>query len=209
MVKGSVKDYREQVTIPWEYKGLGFWRSLWLSWVEIIVSPKEFFSRMPRNMAVAAPFFFFIVCFCIYFTSQVLLSFLRPESDISGTIRDELVIGFPVLLATVFLTSFILYFFLRLFRVKDAWKNVFRVVCYVDSAILPFGIVPFLGMPVGVIWGLGLIIIAVRQVFKVSLLKAILACLFSLLVFIGFLTGAFVLLFRVAGLRLPVFMPGR
>lgn len=209
MAKEITKDYKAAGTIPWEYKGLGFWRSLWLNWVEIVISPKDFFSRLPKNMAAAPPLFFFIVCFAIYFLSQIALSFLRPEFESGDIIRDELLIGFPVLLTAIFLTSFILYFFLRLFRVKDAWQNVFRVACYVDSAILLFAIVPLLGMVVGVIWGLVLIIIAVGQVFKLSGLKATLVCLFSLFTFAGFLAGVFILLYKVAGLRLPIFMPGR
>lgn len=194
-------------SIPWEDKEMGLWRGFWLNWIDIMLYPRRFFSRLPKNKEITPALLFLLFSYCIYLVMQIMFSQFRPSFEIKNFLMEEVVIGASVMLAGIFLISGIIYLFIFIFKAGNKWQNVFRTVCYVESAIILFGAIPFLGVLVGFIWGTILIIVGIKNVFNISMGKAISISFLSFFTFMIFILGLGIALYFGVDFGLSIFKP--
>lgn len=193
-------------TIPWERrKEVGFLKAFWQTWKEIILRPKQFFSKMPTEGGLSNPLFFGVITGYLPIILSVILVLLLPQLGIIselgtlsfGVISVILLIFSPlVIVLGLFLASAIFHFFFWIAGAKKGFETTFRVICY-TNAVYIFQILP-LGQLIAGIWAIVLLCIGAKRVHTFTKAREKLAVII-LLIIIGLGVAATIAIPIIAG----------
>ncbi len=188
-----------EIDVPFErLDQYGFFPGIWLTIRRVMLSPRLFFRVMPLR-GLAAPLAFYLLLFEFSLVMDVLWgkAGLPPVSGIHPGLAPldpglggpagpvTLFVIYPAMAAVIaFVTSGVLHAMLKLMRSGErGFEATFRAQTYSNSSlilsVLPYG---YLG---GILWGLVLLVIALKNVHRTSWLKVAMA--FAVLLGIQFL----------------------
>lgn len=175
---------------PWEQReNFGFLNATYLTVKGVMLSPAQFFHRMPSRVGLAQPLFFAVVMgvLATFFAwmwsmSGSSLQFLMEDGDRDPG-RGPLGAFFffltsPVIVAvTVAINAAVTHLVLVLVSGNRlGFEATFRVAAYAMAAGI-FSIVPFCGFVVGGIWSVAVTVIGLYSIHETEPWKAIVAVL--------------------------------
>ncbi|MEW6376897.1 MAG: YIP1 family protein [Thermodesulfobacteriota bacterium] len=186
----SVED---KVTPPWE-SGEGFVSVFIETTKEALFSPTKFFKKISGGEGYWAPLIYALISGIIgqgmailwlwLFMAQIIpMDRLPFQYNISIL---QMIVPLPFQLALyVLIGSGILHLCLMIVGGnKNGFRTTFRALSYSFSGYL-FGIIPFIGIPIGAIYALILIIFGVREGHGISTGRAVLAVFLPTIVAVG------------------------
>ncbi len=194
----------EKPSPSWE-SGEGFIRSFFATTKEVLLSPTQFFKKVPSGEGYWAPLIYGVICGVIGGCAAALWQWLFASRFIPVKILSMIPFLSIFLIIFLFALPFMIAFsilvgsgitHLCLMIVggnKRGFESTFRALSYAYSGNL-FGIIPFIGSTIGGIYSLVLTIFGVREGHGISTGKAILAVLLPLIVLL-FLVLLSVMLF--------------
>jgi hypothetical protein len=179
---------------PWEDRQrFGLLNGFYLTVREVILSPDQFFARMPTRLGLWQPLLFAVAAGVIsaFFDWMWSLagSSLRVlmEHDLLRPFRNQFfTMGFfvfsPVFVfAEVFIRAGLVHMCLMLVDGnRSGFEATFRVAAYTE-AVWIISIVPFCGNVVALVWGTALAVVGVQRVHQTDAWRAMLAVLLPLL----------------------------
>jgi predicted Zn finger-like uncharacterized protein len=158
--EGPETEVRPETSLPlWERASSGYPRAFVQTFLEVVATPKTFFSAMPVGHGMLRPLLFFLVIIQAVALSQAiwqLLGIIPPSvftENLGRTIQAALVLVlYPLEVCLfLFLDTAINHFFLRLFRADTkGFEGTFRAVVY-SSAPMLLMIIPYIGLPLAMI----------------------------------------------------------
>jgi hypothetical protein len=167
---------------PWErWRQLGFFTSLWLTWRDSVFRPVSFFRRLPPRGGYGSPLGFAVIVtvFGLFFSFY----WSTVEEAVSGALEQgiavELIGGFvtllfglalliPLYVGLLFASVAVIHVgFLVVGASRRGYGATFRAVAYASSPAA-FSVFPFFGPLLGLIWGMVLIYVAVREVQRTT-----------------------------------------
>jgi hypothetical protein len=204
---GTSQNSIEDKYVPWEdLENLGFLQGLFQSVQQSLLSPKEFFSRLPVSGGLLNPLLYALILQTVgtmagYVSGIAIPNPLFPQSGLSGGFM--VFIGLlipPIILIGVFLWSALLHASLFLISgAKEDFEATFRVVSYSSAADL-FNAVPVIGGIIALVWKTYLLIVGVREVHGISTARSAAAVFLPLILCCGVaVTGLFLALVGSAG----------
>lgn len=143
----------------WEQVRSGYPRAFVHTFLEVVATPKAFFSAMPVGHGMLRPLFFFLIIIQAVALSQSvwqLLGIIPPSvftENLDRTLQVALVLVlYPLEVCLfLFLDTAINHFFLRLFKADTkGFEGTFRAVVY-SSAPMLLMVIPYIGLPLAMI----------------------------------------------------------
>ncbi len=199
--------------VHWEdRKNIGFFSSLWQTWVQVMFSPQEFFARMPISGGIGAPLSFAIILGMLSLilglpSSMITQAPMLEEGSVlfQGGLESFLKFSLILLLFSPIWIS-IFYFILGgIFHLgvlilggRGGYEGTFRVLTYCASANVFQGI-PFIGGLISGIYGLILTVLGFKNVHNFSTARAIFAILFPIIIFFLFIAFTILLVALLLG----------
>jgi hypothetical protein len=187
---------------PFE-SGEGFIGAFLKTTREALFSPVRFFKKVAGGEGYWTPLIYAMILGIIGFGGTILwqwffFSHWFPVGRISGlstTIYFIITVALPVIVAfTLLIESWVTHVCLMIVGGnKGGFQVTFRAIAYSFSGYL-FGIIPFIGSPLGGIYVLVLTIIGVREGHDISTGKAVLAIFLPVIIAVGLGTLAAVLI---------------
>ena len=179
---------------PWEERSrYGFLNALYLTIKDVLLSPAQFFARMPSRIGLSQPLLFAVVvnvisAFFLWMWSLTGASLqMFIEEDIAEIVRGPFVYGlifvFSPLIAIVdvFLTAGLAHICLLLVGGnRFGFETTFRVMAY-SSAVYIMTLVPFCGNLISLVWGIAIIIIGLQKAHDIDTWRAALAVFLPLI----------------------------
>lgn len=167
---------------PWEdQEKLGFLQGLFMTLRQSMVTPAEFFARMPVHGGFANPLLYSLIVsttatlfYCVW--GMLLGNPMVSNLDLSGSILVMTAIMIPLgILLGILIWAGMLHLSLSL--VGGAGRDfeaTLRVVCYTSGPDL-FKAVPYIGFVVAFVWRVYITIVGLREVHRISTGLAVLA----------------------------------
>jgi hypothetical protein len=186
---GFTSDGSEGLQLPpWERRErFGLLNGLYLTIKDVLFTPRQFFHRMPSQVGLLSPLLFAILIGVVgaFFDWMWSLAGSSLEMFLNEDIEDVIrgPIGFffnfimsPVTVGVaVFLKAGIIHLCLMLFGGNRlGFEATFRVAAYSQAAGI-LSLFPFCGGPVGVLWGLLILIIGLYSIHETDPWKAVAA----------------------------------
>lgn len=177
---------------PWEdEQRIGFFRGLFLTLRQSLFQPTNFFRRIPLHGGYKLPFLYALIIYTMsivaaYFASAIADSRSMPMSVPQGMLFAGPGIGsliYVLLVVTleIFIKPVILFICLLVLGVRNSsLEATFRISCYSSGPGL-LNILPFFGSVLAGIWEFVILVIGLREGFKISTGRAVLAILAPLL----------------------------
>jgi hypothetical protein len=193
--------------VPWENrKNIGFFSSLWHTWIQVMFSPQEFFARMPIGGGIGAPLGFAIIfgilSLILGFPSSMITQgpmFEEGSVLFHGGLESFLKFSLIILLLSpiwISLSYFILggifHLGVLILGSRGGYEGTFRVLTYCASANV-FQVIPFIGGLISGIYGLILTALGFKNVHNFSTARAVFSILFPIIVFFLFIAFAVLL----------------
>jgi hypothetical protein len=191
---------------PWEdQEHLGFMQGISQTVRQSLLSPKEFFSRLPRHGGLLNPLFYALIVGTVGSMADYLWSIGLGSLLGSATpLPKWMTVGLGVLSPLIVFVGLVVataLLHVSLFLVGGAnedFEATFRVICYCTSADL-FAVFPLIGGLIGMIWRIYITVIGVREVHGISTGRSVLALSLPSLVCCGLALGGIVLVILIAG----------
>ena len=184
----------------WErWREFGFFTALWLTWRDSVFRPVAFFRHLPPRAGYGAPLGFTVLVTVL----GLFFSFYwgTIEEAIGGTLERgllvELIVGFvtllfglalviPVYLGLLFASVGIIHLGFRMVGAgRRGYEATFRAVAYA-SGPAAFSVFPFFGPLLGLVWGMVVMFMAVREVQRTTNGRATLGFLLPVLAVLAF-----------------------
>ncbi len=151
---------RPQSSLPvWERVSSDYPRAFAHTFLEVVATPKAFFSAMPVGHGLLKPLLFFLVIILAVALSQAvwqLIGVLPPSmltENLDRSLQAVLVLVLYPLEVCLFLLLDVAinHFFLRLFKADTkGFEGTFRAVVY-SSAPMLLMVIPYIGLPLAMI----------------------------------------------------------
>ncbi len=193
---------------PWEdLANLGFFQGLVQSVRQSLFSPMDFFSRLPVRGGFLNPLLYALILQTVGTMAGLVIGMafnnpFLPKSSLSGVFLVVAGIMIPFLVPIrVYLWSGLLHAALYLLGgANEDFEATFRAVTY-TSAVELLNAIPVAGGFIALGWGVFLLIVAVREIHRISTARAAAAVFLPLIVCCGvFVCGLFLALIGGAGL---------
>lgn len=185
----------------WERRReVGFFAALWLTWRDSVFRPVPFFRRLPPRAGYGSPLGYTVLV--TVFGTFFSFYWGTIEEAVGGTLERglvvELVSGFvtlviglalaiPLYLALLFASVGIIHVGLVIVGAgRRGYEATFRAVAYA-SGPAALAVFPFFGPLLGLVWGMVLIYLAVREVQRTTNGRVTLGFLLPFLAFLAFL----------------------
>jgi hypothetical protein len=188
---------------PWERRSeLGFVKALTQTWMEVLFNPGASFPQMKSSGGFAAPFLFNLTMTVLYTVVTTVYQLLwlvlyaaiaHNGSNYPGRsaeltplfIIGMTVVAVPITVGLTFVQAGVIHLCLALFKgTSKSYEATYRVVCYSSSTYV-FGIVPFAGVYVSLIWWLVSTIIGLSKVHRTEGWRATMGVLLPVFLCIG------------------------
>jgi hypothetical protein len=200
-------DDREASYCPWEeYEKHGLLQGLLETLRLSLFSPVPFFARLPRSGGLLVPLLFALIIETVgglagYLWGQVLENPFVSQGKMSGQMTIVMALLMPLILFfSIVAWSIVLR--VSLFLVGGATEDfeaTFRTVCYTSGPSVA-GAIPIIGTWIAFVWRIYLLIIATREVHRISTGKAVVAVLLPSIACCGVIVGAIALAVLGVGL---------
>ncbi len=208
-------DTREGLRLPpWERRErFGFLNGLYLTVKDVLLTPGQFFHRMPSRVGLLQPLFFAVVLGLIasFFGwlwslagSSLQLMVAEDMGEIGEILQGPwwsfvLFLFSPVVVAIgILVKAALIHLLLMLLGGnKLGFEATFRVAAYGEATSI-LGLIPFCGNVLGMVWGLVVLIIGLYSIHETDPWRAVLAVLAPMLFCLSVVGGSIVLL--IAGL---------
>lgn len=185
-------DEQEPPYCPWEeYEKHGFVQGLLATLRQSLFSPVPFFARLPRSGGFLVPLLFALIIETVgglagYVWGQAFENPLLSQTKMSGPMMIIMALLMPLILfVSIVVWSAVLRVSLYLVRgATEDFEATFRVVCYTSGPSL-CGAIPIVGTWIALLWRTYLLIIATREVHRISTAKAAVAVLLPSIVCCG------------------------
>ncbi len=151
------------------------------TWKEVILTPSDFYRKMPMTEGYADPLIFAIICIII---NTLLVILVRPTlltivgiHDLTSSISmfsNMLIIPLGSVLS-LFIFALIINVFYKAFGGTGSYKGSLRFICYSNAPIV-FSWIPIVGLVIG-IYELYLCIVGGMIIHNVSMKKSTLLIL--------------------------------
>jgi hypothetical protein len=192
---------------PWERRErFGFLNGLYLTIKDVLLTPRNFFHRMPSQMGLAQPLYFALVIGVVaaFFSwmwslagSSLEMLFTDDLGDVlQGPISNFMIFLFsPVIVAIqVFIWAAIIHVVLMLVGGdKLGFEATFRVVAYGEAAAI-LAIVPGCGTFFGVLWSLFITIVGLYSIHETDPWKSVVAVVAPMFLCFSTFAGSIVML---------------
>ena len=208
--------------LDWEKRNqIGFLQALFKTWINVFFHPKRFFSNMPTKAGIGGPLLFAVIwgalsIICVAFINMMVtlsggaMSNLQSGvetpsiSAMVGTYVTLMILSPVLVIAGIFIGSFIYHLVVLIFGGREGFRATFRVISY-TNAIAPFNLIPIAGPVFVTVYSVILFAIGFKRAHKMSTLRASIAAFLPMLILfvIGFI-AAFYLASQGA---LPPFIP--
>ena len=190
---------------PWEKRAdLGLWQGIYQTSKDVIFSPETMFRGLTFQGGISEPLAFGLLVGSFggmfgFFWQFLMASGLMYSLSLSVFDQFTMVLIFSITLVIIpilvtvgmFIYSGILYILLFIARGgANGYEATFRVVSY-SMAAQAWGLIPFVGGWISVIWQIMVQIIGLREIHETSYLRVIIA--FSIPLIVIFLLMAVVL----------------
>ena len=206
--EGKVREISvEDKYSPWE-SGEGFLWAFLRTTREALFSPTQFFRKVAKGEGYWSPLIYGVICGVIGGGTSILWQWLVFSQLIPIQLFPAIpIFSLSVIIVAVTLPFVVAFSVLAVSGVthlclmlvggnKKGFESTFRLVSYAFSGYL-FGVIPFLGNPIGGIYALILTILGVRECHGISTGKAVLAVLLPIIVVggLGIIAAIFLPLF--------------
>ena len=194
--EGKVREISvEDKVSPWE-SGEGFAWAFLRTTKEVLFSPTQFFRKVAKGEGYWSPLIYGVVSAVIGAGVSILWQWLVfsqlfpiriiPTIPLFSISLVVITITLPFLVAlSILIGSGVTHLCLMIVGGnKKGFESTFRLVSYSFGGYL-FGIIPFLGNPIGGVYSLILTILGVRECHGISTGKAVLAVLLPIIVAVG------------------------
>jgi hypothetical protein len=183
--QGETIPYRrgeEKKYCPWEdLEGLGFFEAFLTTLKEVLLSPTQFYRRMPATGGFKSPLIFGLILGVLggvlgLAWQQVLMLRLGQFPEIGTTHLVGITIGLPlIVLVALYLGSAIIHLCLMVVGGnRRGFEATFRVITYSWSTQI-FALIPFVGGLIIPIYTLAIEIIGLREGHGIGTGRAVLA----------------------------------
>ncbi len=186
---------------PWENRSeLGLWQGIYQTIKEVLFSPDTLFSNLHFKGGLSEPLAFGLLIgslgrmFNSFWLFLMVSGGLLPLSDFIfvqftvGSIFLRIMIFIPLfVIIRMFISSAVWHLLLLVVRGgNNGYEATFRVISYSQAAQV-WGLIPFVGGLISMIWQLIVQIVGLREIHETTYLKVILAflipiCIISILV---------------------------
>lgn len=185
--------------------------ALTATWTGAVLRPRSFYAAMPHSVSFGAALLYYLVVGVLGAGIRLFWAMLLPARDITfldelfpGALRGSPLVEFlasPLtLLLSLYLAAGVTHLLvLALVPQQRGFGTTLRVYCFAYSPVL-FGVFPYLGPVVAVVWMTVLSIIGVRETHATSGARAVAVVLIPLVLAVFCLAAAYVLLTRALGL---------
>ncbi|MFH0959622.1 MAG: YIP1 family protein [Pseudomonadota bacterium] len=190
---------------PWEdEEQIGFLQGLFLTLRQSLFQPTNFFKRLPLHGGYKLPFLYALIIYTMsilsaYFATAIADSKAMPMAMPQGIFFTGMGIGsviYVLLVVTleIFIKPVILFICLLVLGVRNSsLEATFRISCYASGPGL-FNIMPFYGSILAGIWEFVILVIGLREGFKIGTGRAILAILAPIIATIILILGVAMLI---------------
>lgn len=185
--------YRANQYCPWEdEQQTGFFKGLLLTLRQSLFQPTKFFGQVSLHGGYKLPFLYALIIYSIsmvaaYFFSAITELKSVPMGMPQNILFDGAGIGsliylFLVVTLEIFFKPVVLFLGLMVLGVKNSTlEGTFRISCYSSGPTL-FNVIPVYGSFVAGIWEFVILVIGLREAFRISTGKAIMAILLPLVI---------------------------
>jgi hypothetical protein len=195
---------------PWERRSeLGLWQGAYGTLKSVLLNPRDLFRGLGPSNGMGEPLAFGWLTGSLggmfsFFWQFLILSgalFVSEPALVGGTtaglvfLAAMIIIPLLVLLGLL-LTSGIVHLLLLMVQGgKNGFEATFRVVAYSQAALV-WGVIPFIGGPVGGIWQLVVQVVGLREIHETSYARVIIAFLIPVALLFFVLAAGVLFLFR-------------
>ena len=177
---------------PWEAAGAVGWR-FFSTIARLMASPSMVFRRMDPAGSWIAPLAFFLICTVVMTFAVVGQELVQDAWNEPASSEEALpkfaamvLIGVPVNILTLFGVTLVCHASLFILGgATNGLKASFRAIAYSMAIGNLAGMIPTAGSVMNVVVCIWLIIIGLKQVQRISILKAIIAALLPFVLLIG------------------------
>lgn len=199
------------VLLPWEELGERSFFSAFLHTLRaVLFAPKKTFSQLDSTGGFAAPLLYYVMVASTVFIATLLMllpQVLKDPASIAPQLahfsQNAIIAGFvgimvvaPFLFVSgIFVSSFITHLSLKILGVaQKPFKATFRVVCYSFGSISFCSLIPFVGGVIGIVWGLVLYFIGLKEVHTLSKWRTFFVILTSIAIYLLLVVAVMMLL---------------
>jgi hypothetical protein len=194
---------------PWEnISSIGIWRGIAGTFKETLFSPGGLFKSLTFKGGQGEPFAFGLLAGSIGSMFGLYWHYLKVavgddigDSSFFGNMSIGLfflvlIVVVPAIVAAgIYIYSGILHLMLLILRAgKNGFEATFRVVAYSQTAKI-WGVIPFIGTFVSIIWQLVVVGVGLREIHETSLARVIMAFIFPILMVSLLATMVLILIF--------------
>lgn len=192
---------------PWERRDrFGFLNGLYLTTKDVLLSPQQFFHRMPSQVGLAEPLYYAIILGVVaaFFGWMWSLAGSSLQMFVAEDIGE--VVRGPIASFVFFLTSPITVAILLFIKAgvihlvlqvlggnRLGFEATFRVAAYGEAASI-LALLPFCGSVVGVLWSLFVTIVGLYAIHDTDPWRAVVAVLAPLALCMSMIGGSIILL---------------
>lgn len=199
---------------PWERRDrFGFLNGLYLTVKDVLLTPGQFFHRMPSRVGLTQPLLFAVVLgvAAAFFSwmwslagSSAQLLVAKDLGDAGKILQGPwwsfvLFLFSPIIVAISLLIKAALIHVLLMLLGGDklGFEATFRVAAYGEATSI-LGLLPFCGNVVGIVWGLIVLIVGLYSIHETDPWRAILAVLAPMLFCASAIGGVVIALIGLA-----------
>ncbi len=191
---------------PWERRErFGFLNGLYLTIKDVLLTPRNFFHRMPSQVGLAQPLYFALVLGVVaaFFgwmwslAGSSLQMFVAEDFDeiVKGPLFSFMAFLFsPITIAIlVFIKAGLIHLMLMMVGGnKLGFEATFRVAAYGEAASI-LALVPFCGGVLGVFWSLFITIVGLYSIHETDPWRAVLAVVAPMALCLSFISASAIL----------------
>lgn len=177
---------------PWEdEEGLGFTRGLIETFKQSLFDSTNFFRRLPLHGGYKLPFLYALVISSVsivigytfsVMTNSTAIPMMMPEGMMVGSKLGSLIYMLLMLILGIFLHPLLLFLCLMVLGVRSAsLESTFRISCYCFGPEI-FRSIPFVGWLIAGIWQFVILVIGLREGFRIGTGRAVISIMLPLIV---------------------------
>lgn len=148
------------------------------TWKLIVFKPKEFFDTMAKNSPDQGPLLFAMIVIVVGMIFGII------GTVTSGHWKLYFLVSFfgslVLMPIAIYIEAAIMQFFAHIFKGQGNYDTSFKIVAYSQASQI-FNIIPFIGGIVASVWGVIIVFIGIKELYKLDTGKSLLTLVCSAL----------------------------